>query len=248
MSETTCEVLRPTLEEFKDFRKFVEKVVDDKIGGIAGIIKIIPPDGWFTGKYDNIDQIKFRPVQQQVVNKESGAYTLGLQDVEEMSVETFKNYAVLNQASTDDHAQLERQFWRNLGKQTSYADGEMMYGADVQGTLFDGAHACGWNLSNLDSALRLIGCDIPGVSSSMLYIGMWSTMFPMHVEDCDLYSINYLHVGERKSWYCVRILFYIPSFSCFVECLSLFFFLSLSLSLCLSLFLSLDLLLPACIL
>ncbi|CAM9432228.1 unnamed protein product, partial [Discosporangium mesarthrocarpum] len=37
----------------------------------------------------------------------------------------------------------------------------------------------------------------------MLYAGMWRSMFAFHVEDVNLYSINYLHRGDPKSWYCV---------------------------------------------
>jgi jumonji domain-containing protein 2 len=37
----------------------------------------------------------------------------------------------------------------------------------------------------------------------MCYIGSWRANFAWHTEDADLYSINYLHTGAPKSWYCV---------------------------------------------
>jgi hypothetical protein len=44
---------------------------------------------------------------------------------------------------------------------------------------------------------------LPGVTDSYMYIGMWNTVFPWHTEDCDLYSMSYLHSGESKTWYII---------------------------------------------
>jgi jumonji domain-containing protein 2 len=35
----------------------------------------------------------------------------------------------------------------------------------------------------------------------MLYAGQWAAMFAYHVEDMNLYSVNYLHCGAPKSWW-----------------------------------------------
>ena len=38
---------------------------------------------------------------------------------------------------------------------------------------------------------------------SMLYAGMWRSMFAFHTEDLNLASINYIHAGAQKSWYAI---------------------------------------------
>ena len=61
------------------------------------------------------------------------------------------------------------------------------------------------NVSKLGSILDYVnddyGVSIGGVNTPYLYFGMWRSAFAWHTEDLDLYSINYLHFGEPKSWY-----------------------------------------------
>jgi jumonji domain-containing protein 2 len=61
-----------------------------------------------------------------------------------------------------------------------------------------------WNLRRLGCLLQQARVpSIPGVTSPMCYVGSWRANFAWHTEDADLYSINYLHTGAPKSWYCV---------------------------------------------
>lgn len=94
----------------------------------------------------------------------------------------------------------ERRYWRTL------TFGEPpMYGADMAGSLFDDSTTA-WNVARLGDLLPKLaprGCDIPGVVSPYLYFGMWRATFAWHVEDADLYSINYIHFGAPKFWYSV---------------------------------------------
>lgn len=72
----------------------------------------------------------------------------------------------------------------------------------------------GWKLSNspwnlqvmarsAGSLTRFMPDDIPGVTSPMVYIGMLFSWFAWHVEDHELHSLNFLHVGSPKTWYSV---------------------------------------------
>ena len=88
---------------------------------------------------------------------------------------------------------LERAFW------SSVSINPPIYGADTPESFFDKHLKFGWNLRNLGDLLS--ECDvpaIPGVTSPMVYFGMWKSFFSWHVEDVDLYSINYLHFGAPK--------------------------------------------------
>ncbi|KAI6152692.1 JmjC domain, hydroxylase-domain-containing protein [Pisolithus thermaeus] len=96
---------------------------------------------------------------------------------------------------------LERQYWRNcgLGKPA-------WYGADMQGSLYTDETKI-WNVAHLPSLLsRLLPASskgLPGVNTPYLYFGMWRATFAWHVEDMDLFSINYIHFGAPKFWYAV---------------------------------------------
>ncbi|KAK3314517.1 hypothetical protein B0H66DRAFT_314861 [Apodospora peruviana] len=92
--------------------------------------------------------------------------------------------------------ELERIYWKTL----TYAP--PLYGADLPGTLFDESTEI-WNLNKLPNLLDVLGTKVPGVNTAYLYLGMWKATFAWHLEDVDLYSINYLHFGAPKQWYSI---------------------------------------------
>lgn len=49
----------------------------------------------------------------------------------------------------------------------------------------------------------LDGQKLAGVNTPYLYIGGFRTMFAWHTEDLDMASINILHTGKPKFWYCI---------------------------------------------
>lgn len=86
---------------------------------------------------------------------------------------------------------LERSFWRSCGIGTP-----AWYGADMQGSLFTESTTT-FNVAHLPSFLSRLRLKnpLPGVNTPYLYFGMWRATFAWHVEDMDLYSINYIHWG-----------------------------------------------------
>uniref|UniRef100_A0A669CHL3 [histone H3]-trimethyl-L-lysine(9) demethylase n=1 Tax=Oreochromis niloticus TaxID=8128 RepID=A0A669CHL3_ORENI len=193
----------PTAEEFKNFRRYVA-YMESKGAHKAGLAKIVPPKEWKPRhSYDDIDDLVIPAPIQQVVTGVSGLFTQYNIQRRSMTVREFRRVANSNRYCSphyDNFEELERKYWKNV---TFNAP---LYGADVNGTLYD-PDVKEWNICHLDTILDTVerdsGITIEGVNTPYLYFGMWKTTFPWHTEDMDLYSINYLHFGEPKSWYCI---------------------------------------------
>ncbi|KAI4206989.1 MAG: hypothetical protein LQ346_000821 [Caloplaca aetnensis] len=93
-------------------------------------------------------------------------------------------------------AELETAYWKSL------TFNNPMYGADMPGSLF-GESTTDWNVARLENLLDVLGQAVPGVNTAYLYLGMWKASFAWHLEDVDLYSINYIHFGAPKQWYSI---------------------------------------------
>ena len=116
--------------------------------------------------------------------------------IDEAAFKDFKYELEGDEYTPERCEELERAYWKTL----TYAP--PLYGADMPGTLFD-ERTKSWNLGRLDNILDVMGSNIPGVNSAYLYLGMWKATFAWHLEDVDLYSINYLHFGAPKQWYSI---------------------------------------------
>ncbi|XP_061593379.1 lysine-specific demethylase 4A-like isoform X1 [Cololabis saira] len=193
----------PSKEEFKDFSRYIAYM---ELQGAhrAGMAKVIPPKGWKPRTtYDNIDDLVIPAPIQQVVTGQSGLFTQYNIQKKPMTLREFRKTSNLDKFSSPsyvDFDELERKFWKNL------TFNPPLYGADVSGTLYD-PDVAEWNIGHLNTILDTVesdsGIKIKGVNTPYLYFGMWKSAFAWHTEDMDLYSINYLHYGEPKSWYMV---------------------------------------------
>ncbi|XP_069568540.1 lysine-specific demethylase 4A isoform X2 [Brachyistius frenatus] len=193
----------PTVDEFKDFSRYIA-YMESQGAHKAGLAKIVPPKEWKPrGSYDDIDDLVIPAPIQQVVTGQSGLFTQYNIQKKSMAVREFRKIANSDKFCSphyDDFEELERKYWKNV------TFNPPIYGADVNGTLYD-PDVKEWNICHLDTILDTVernsGITIEGVNTPYLYFGMWKTTFAWHTEDMDLYSINYLHFGEPKSWYCV---------------------------------------------
>ncbi|KAF2734002.1 hypothetical protein EJ04DRAFT_437937 [Polyplosphaeria fusca] len=114
--------------------------------------------------------------------------------------EAFKSFDYhlpsLDEFSVKRCKELEDNYWKTINY------GQPMYGADMPGSLFDEETSC-WNVAKLPNLLDVLGTKVPGVNTAYLYLGMWKATFAWHLEDVDLYSINYIHFGAPKQWYSI---------------------------------------------
>uniref|UniRef100_A0A0D9V9A0 JmjC domain-containing protein n=1 Tax=Leersia perrieri TaxID=77586 RepID=A0A0D9V9A0_9ORYZ len=128
--------------------------------------------------------------------------------------------ARLNVAASKQLAPLDYEvlFWRAAADRPVVVE----YGSDMPGSGFSprvktqpppppqsraAAHVgeTAWNLRaaarSPGSVLQFMREDVPGVTTPMLYVGMMFSWFAWHVEDHDLHSLNYMHLGAGKTWY-----------------------------------------------
>lgn len=121
--------------------------------------------------------------------------------VDHVDEEAFKGFDYRirdNEKYTQERCEeLETAYWKSL------MFNNPMYGADMPGSLFDENITQSWNVAKLPNLLDVLGQKVPGVNTAYLYLGMWKATFAWHLEDVDLYSINYIHFGAPKQWYSI---------------------------------------------
>ncbi|EEP78751.1 hypothetical protein UREG_03597 [Uncinocarpus reesii 1704] len=117
--------------------------------------------------------------------------------VDEEAFKDFDYHLSGNEDYTAERCEeLETAYWKSLMYNNP------MYGADMPGSLFDDS-VTSWNVAKLPNLLDILGQKVPGVNTAYLYLGMWKATFAWHLEDVDLYSINFIHFGAPKQWYSI---------------------------------------------
>ncbi|KNA05929.1 hypothetical protein SOVF_185680 [Spinacia oleracea] len=165
-------------------------------------------------------QVGFCPRKQRPIQKsvwQSGeCYTL--QQFEAKAKAFEKNYLKNRAKKAVSPLEVETLYWKANGDRPFSVE----YANDMPGSGFmpmkerkrtgeivAGAAAnvgeTAWNMRGVarenGSLLRFMKEEIPGVTSPMVYVAMMFSWFAWHVEDHDLHSLNYLHLGAGKTWY-----------------------------------------------
>ncbi|KAF6261711.1 JmjC domain, hydroxylase-domain-containing protein [Scenedesmus sp. NREL 46B-D3] len=198
-------VFRPTKEEFsKPFSEYIAKVL--KKNPDVAMFKVIPPEGWRPRRapIPKLEKLDIHCPIKQLVFGTRGSYRCMLVEQKPLTAHEFREIAEEegrlppNKERDKEDKMLERAFWSSL------TINPPLYGADTPMSLFDEKLPYGWNLRDLGCLLKQPHIpQVPGVTTPMTYFGMWKSFFAWHVEDADLFSINYLHMGAPKVWYCV---------------------------------------------
>ncbi|KAM4828013.1 lysine-specific demethylase 4D-like [Thomomys bottae] len=196
---------RPTREEFTTgFDRYIA-YMESQGAHRAGLAKVIPPEEWRARpSYEGVGDMLIASPLQQVVSGGAGVFTQYHRRKKAMTVGQYRRLADSDRHRPPPHLSfedLERKYWKHR-----LYDAPPVYGADVNGSLFD-AGTTAWNLGHLGTVQDLLeqecGVVIEGVNTPYLYFGMWKSTFAWHTEDMDLYSINYVHFGAPKTWYAV---------------------------------------------
>lgn len=114
MSETTCPIFYPTMEEFCDFKSYVGSIQN---AATFGICKIVPPSGWFCRSYDISEIEEIIPkltATRQVVTGVAGVFDVALFEVHDMTVSALRDVAQRNRCPDGDPTEIERRFWKSL--------------------------------------------------------------------------------------------------------------------------------------
>lgn len=220
---------RPTAAEFHDPIGYIFKI--EKEASKYGICKIIPPVSPSPKKtaISNLNrcqpqfttrqqQIGFCPRRQQPVRRPvwHSGNQYSFREFESKAKTFEKSFLKKGKKSTPlSPLEVETLYW----KATVDKPFSVEYANDMPGSAFcpmkenvygggDGYVTVGetaWNMRGVSRAngslLRFMKEEIPGVTSPMVYLAMMFSWFAWHVEDHDLHSLNYLHMGAPKTWY-----------------------------------------------
>ncbi|XP_039135579.1 LOW QUALITY PROTEIN: lysine-specific demethylase SE14-like [Dioscorea cayenensis subsp. rotundata] len=219
-------VYRPTISDFSDPISFISRIEHE--ASRFGICKVIPPlprasKSTTLQHLHSSLRIPFSTRCQELGSKKPSKTKQVWQSGDSYTIEQFeaksKAFAKSQLHGLKEVTPLlvESLFWNAVAEKPITVE----YANDVPGSAFaprrkkrkreEGTPRSlsdsPWNLQGVarspGSLTRFMPDDIPGVTSPMVYIGMLFSWFAWHVEDHELHSLNFLHMGAPKTWYAV---------------------------------------------
>jgi len=203
-----CPVVHPTEIEFQDPIQYIKKL--HKTGMRHGAIQIVPPKSWKAELNISFPEKKFDTRIQNVHELSQGR---GFPGGKKYTLDEFQRMAAMDEKGIlteqfNGIPGVEKLYWRVANGRGGEVSVE--YGNDIDsekiGIGFGEKNNSPWNLRRLakhpDSPLSCLE-NVTGVTVPWIYIGMIFSSFCWHCEDHYLPSINYLHTGKPKVWYCV---------------------------------------------
>ncbi|KJH48248.1 JmjC domain protein [Dictyocaulus viviparus] len=204
----------PTNEEFKDFKGYIQKIEAVGAHRRSGICKVVAPEGWTPrpskAKYDYRDEeveqfVILSPVKESIQRHNDAILKTNHVYKKSMTAAEFRKLAQSSKYRNPNPSvqgkDIEIRYFENM---SNY---HPIYGADTEGSFYDEG-VKEFNMKQLDTILddtknAIDGKIIKGVNSVYLYFGMYGASFAWHVEDMELYSINFLHHGSPKYWFAI---------------------------------------------
>jgi len=194
-------IFTPSLEELENFEEYILFLESKKEAHKAGVAKIIPPGSWNARKQGyNPSKLKYRVTtvvqKSTLASKVTDAFMIREKDSGYLSsLEEFFNKANSKKylpPSDLDAKELEEIYWQQVTTSS-----QSVYRAQSHTSFMDlDQSIC--NPANLDSILHDVSSE---ACQPCISIGMWMATRSWQTEDMDLYSLNYLHYGDSKTWY-----------------------------------------------
>ena len=190
--------------------RYIKSDIEGKSLQSDGIVRIKSPEEWIANQTINKEGFHPRELEMDIPTpvtqtftktKTPGAFTSTSNKEDALEVGAYFKLATKKQNARPagrNHKEVENLYWESLNN----GKNPPLYGADVADTLIKDDKAI-WNNRKGADILNKIGTQVTGGAGSYLYYGMWRSTFSWHIEDMDLYGVNYLHYGDSKTWYCV---------------------------------------------
>ncbi|CAF2978239.1 unnamed protein product [Rotaria sp. Silwood2] len=196
--------LTPTFEQWKSLPIYLTHH-ETSLQRRFGAVKLLPPSRWvplIKNPYE-IRHIKMY-VKQEIIRSSHQSDVFYIQSSETlkrrfMTYDEFKTIAESDTYRLEDtvNGNIMDYFWSIISNNVSLCV------PNIDDSLFAKRENI-FNMTNLPSLLKYYPKRMPGVTTSSLHMGMWSSAVGIHIDEYDLISFNYLHHGAPKIWYIIH--------------------------------------------